>query len=200
MDLKIIVIGKLGSGKTSIIQRYTLGKYSDHQKSTIGTDFAAKTIPWTEPAFVRLKFWDIAGQETFSQMTRVFYQGAQACIIVFDISDKDPFESVLSRKRDLDDRVTLPNGAGIPCLLLANKCDLPGSRPKSYAEIKAFAETNGFIGWWEVSAKKDLNINESLKFLVERAVHLQSNPLPNPDVIQLQSANNPPRPSKPCCS
>lgn len=70
---------------------------------------------------MRLQLWDVAGQERFNQMTRVYYKEATACIIVFDITQRRTFQSVARWKADLDSKVHLPNGKTVPCLLLANK-------------------------------------------------------------------------------
>lgn len=64
---------------------------------------------------------NIAGQERFGQMTRVYYKEAVGCFIVYDITRPSTFEAVLRWKEDLDKKVMLPDGSRIPCFLLANK-------------------------------------------------------------------------------
>jgi small GTP-binding protein len=92
-----------------------------------------------------LQLWDIAGQERFSAMTRVYYKQAAACIIVFDVTKRSSFAEVFKWKADLDDKVRQPNGDPLPCLLLANKCDLP-DRPVPAEEISEFVRTHGKSG------------------------------------------------------
>jgi len=66
-----------------------------------------------------------SGQERFGNMTRVYYKEAVGCFIVFDITRPSTFEAVERWKRDLDSKVSLPDGSRIPCVLLANKvCNL----------------------------------------------------------------------------
>lgn len=57
---KILVIGDLGVGKTSIIKRYVHQTYSTNYRATIGVDFALKVLNWDSET-VRLQLWDIAG-------------------------------------------------------------------------------------------------------------------------------------------
>eukprot|EP00048_Salpingoeca_helianthica_P001023 m.45923 g.45923 ORF g.45923 m.45923 type:complete len:203 (+) comp11058_c0_seq2:115-723(+) len=170
MDLKVLVIGKSGVGKTSLIHQFTEGTFDPNLKSSIGADFSLKTVPWNETTNVTVKLFDIAGQESFSPMTRVFYKGAQACIIVCDRFDPNPADAVLSRKRDLDEKVTSPDGSPIPCLLLTNKCDLPGVPPVSAADLDRLTAENGFVGWREVSAKTGKGVANAMLFLVGEAI------------------------------
>ncbi|MEQ2208306.1 hypothetical protein XENOCAPTIV_021203 [Xenoophorus captivus] len=58
--LKVLVIGDLGVGKTSIIKRYVHQVFSQHYRATIGVDFALKVLNWDYKTVVRLQLWDIA--------------------------------------------------------------------------------------------------------------------------------------------
>lgn len=59
---KVLVIGDLGVGKSSIILRYVKKRFDEEYKASIGVDFALKTIEWDAKTVVRLQFWDIAGE------------------------------------------------------------------------------------------------------------------------------------------
>lgn len=59
--LKVLVIGDLGVGKTSVIKRYVHQIFSQHYRATIGVDFALKVLNWDQQTVVRLQLWDIAG-------------------------------------------------------------------------------------------------------------------------------------------
>ncbi|KAK1338089.1 hypothetical protein QTO34_001199 [Cnephaeus nilssonii] len=110
---------------------------------------------------------DKEGQERFGNMTRVYYKEAVGAFVVFDISRGSTFEAVLKWKSDLDSKVHLPNGGPIPAVLLANKCDQKKEGGQSPAQMDQFCKEHGFTGWFETSAKDNINIEEAARFLVE---------------------------------
>lgn len=60
---KILVIGELGTGKTSFIKRYVHQFFSQNYRATIGVDFALKVLNWDQNTIIRLQLWDIAGKD-----------------------------------------------------------------------------------------------------------------------------------------
>ncbi|KAG8224430.1 hypothetical protein J437_LFUL001380 [Ladona fulva] len=166
---KILVIGELGTGKTSIIKRYVHQFFSQHYRATIGVDFALKVINWDADTIIRLQLWDIAGQERFGNMTRVYYKEAVGAFIVFDVTRSATFESVVKWKVDLDSKVQLPDGSPIPCVLLANKCDQQKEGiVNNPTKMEEYCKEKGFAGWYETSAKENINIEEAARFLVTK--------------------------------
>lgn len=172
--LKVLIIGDLGVGKTSIIRRYVHQVFSQHYRATIGVDFALKVLNWDHKTVVRLQLWDIAGQERYGNMTRVYYREAVGALVVFDMTRHSTFQAVLKWKGDLDSKVALSNGKPVPAVLLANKCDqrrqgLCSKLPK----MENFSRDHGFVGWYETSAKDDTNINAAIMCLVENIMSME---------------------------
>ena len=168
---KVLVIGELGVGKTSFIKRYVHQFFSSHYRATIGVDFALKVINWSRNGIVRVQLWDIAGQERFGQMTRVYYKEAAGALVVFDVSRPESFEAVLKWKTDLDSKVCQPDGVPIPAVLLANKCD--ESKAGSLGEesfLDKFCQENGFAGWFYTSPKENVNIEEAANSLIKHII------------------------------
>ena len=167
-----------------------------HYKSTIGVDFALKVINWDPKTIVRLQLWDIAGQERFGNMTRVYYKEAVGAFVVFDITRVATFEAVVKWKNDIDVKVTLPDDRPIPVVLLANKCDVgtkegPG---KNTEEMHKFCEEHGFSGWFETSAKNNIGIDEAAKFLVQKILDAEITRGPVDDDIVNPGENQPNKP------
>ncbi|XP_059174795.1 ras-related protein Rab-32-like isoform X3 [Physella acuta] len=166
---KILVIGELGTGKTSIIKRYVHAFFSQHYRATIGVDFALKVLNWDADTLIRLQLWDIAGQERFGNMTRVYYKEAVGAFVVFDVTRASTFDAVTKWKGDLDNKVQLADGSPVPCVLLANKCDqAKEGLVNNTSQMDEFCKEKGFIGWFETSAKENINIDEAGRFLVTK--------------------------------
>ncbi|PAA73631.1 hypothetical protein BOX15_Mlig028188g2, partial [Macrostomum lignano] len=163
---KILIIGDGTVGKTSFVQRYVNDVFRQDYKSTIGVDFALKVVKWSDTETIKLQMWDIAGQERFTSMTRVYYKDANAAIVMFDLTAKNTFHSALKWKRDLDSKCSLSDGSPVPAILLANKCDLQ-RREVDQAEVEGFCREHEFIGWTETSAKEGVMVDEAMRFLIE---------------------------------
>jgi len=166
---KVLVVGCAGTGKTSLIHRTVDGHFSGLYKSTIGVDFALKSLERDQhKIFVQL--WDIAGQERFSSLTRVYYRDAVGAFVVIDASAdmKTSFESAKKWKDDVDDKVKLPNGDHLPVVLVVNKIDLLGNvHNTNESELDEFAKANKFAGWFATSAKENINVEEAVGALVD---------------------------------
>jgi len=162
---KVIVVGDLGTGKTSLIQRYTSGIFNSSYKATIGVDFCLKEIRWNRNTTISLQLWDIAGQERFANLTRMYYREARGAFVVFDITQPKTFHGVLKWKKDIDAKLTLPNGDLVPVVLLANKCDL-STQPPDETNLDDFSKEHKFIKWFFTSAKENIGIEEATNFLV----------------------------------
>uniref|UniRef100_A0A8C5QQK8 Ras-related protein Rab n=1 Tax=Leptobrachium leishanense TaxID=445787 RepID=A0A8C5QQK8_9ANUR len=200
---KVLVIGELGVGKTSIIKRYVHQLFSQHYRATIGVDFALKVITWDNKTLVRLQLWDIAGQERFGNMTRVYYKEAVGAFIVFDVTRGSTLEAVMKWKSDLDSKVYLPSGGPIPTILLANKCDQNKENVlQSPAQMSNFCKENGFVGWYETSAKDNINIDEAALCLIENILANSKNfPVEENDTSNIKIAQTamPAESKSQCC-
>ena len=114
---KVLLVGDIGSGKTSIIKNYVHGKFSPRYRSTVGVGFSLESLE-REGQILRLQLWDIAGQEIYGQITRAYYKDAVGAFVVFDVTRQLNFDLVKKWKADIDSKLT------IPVFLLANKVDL----------------------------------------------------------------------------
>jgi len=189
---KILIIGELGVGKTSIIQRYVHQFFSTQYRATIGVDFSLKMLQWDRNTLIRLQLWDIAGQERFGSMTRVYYKEAVAAFIVFDSSRSQTFDAIMKWKNDIDEKIQLPNGESVPCVLLANKSDLVSEGLVAAPDrMSAWVAEHGFAAWFSTSAKDNTGIDEAATCIVnqiltlERSGNLLNNEVMDPGILDV---------------
>ena len=154
MLFKILLLGDSGVGKSSIILRYTDNTFSSNLMNSIGVDFKLKNIP-VDDKRVKLQIWDTAGQERFRTITTSYYKGAQAIMIVFDLTDKDSFDHLKNWMSDIDRFAK----EGVMKILVGNKADLDYKRVISSDTAKEFARKYG-IEYLETSAKESVNIED----------------------------------------
>lgn len=85
-DIKIVIIGDSGVGKTSMATRFALDKFKNESDSTIGTTYMSKTI---EVGHIKasLNIWDTAGQERYHSLAHMFYRNADVILLVYDITN-----------------------------------------------------------------------------------------------------------------
>ncbi|KAG5964729.1 hypothetical protein E4U58_003089 [Claviceps cyperi] len=93
LEAKIVVLGAQGVGKTSLVMRYCKGAFDPSQiTSTVGASFLTKRVADSDSdTIVRLQIWDTAGQERFRSISRLYYRGANACILCYSITDAQSF-------------------------------------------------------------------------------------------------------------
>lgn len=75
------------------MNRYVSAKFSSQYKATIGADFHPKEIQ-VDDMSVTLQIWDTAGQERFQSLGHRFYRGADACILVYDVTNAASFQKL----------------------------------------------------------------------------------------------------------
>ena len=169
-DLKVILLGNVSSGKTSIVERYINNTFQEKLRATISPNFAYKLIKKNNTIY-RVHFWDIPGQDRSPQITSVFCRDAQGFIFCCDASIKKSREDIITWKNSLENVL---DTSDIPLIILENKCDLLGNENdynKNIEELKKFSEENNFLGAFRTSALNGYNINNAINFLVDEIIN-----------------------------
>ena len=85
-DLKIIVIGTSGTGKTSFVNKWTKNIFSDTYKATIVSEFGFKIFE-EQGKLYRIQLWDLAGQDKNAMVTKIFAKDAHGVVVMADASN-----------------------------------------------------------------------------------------------------------------
>ena len=159
---KVILLGDSNVGKSSLVQRVKEGTFSEGGAApTIGCSFCTHTIadPFGTGA-VDLALWDTAGQEKYRSFTRQYFRGAQAAIVMYDITTASSFEGL---QRWLDDvNAEVPAGSvhsgGCLLFVVGAKLDCEPKRVVNADAAKALAAL-AKAEHLEVSSKTGENVD-----------------------------------------
>ncbi|XP_029462048.1 ras-related protein Rab-5B-like isoform X3 [Rhinatrema bivittatum] len=84
-QFKLVLLGDMAVGKSSLVLRFVKGQFDEFQETTIGAAFLAQSV-CLDDTTVKFEIWDTAGQERYHSLAPMYYRGAQAAIVVFDIT------------------------------------------------------------------------------------------------------------------
>ena len=101
-DIKVILVGNSGVGKTSLINIVTGREFNEHEKTAQGSSFSEKNITINEKDYL-LNIWDTIGQERYRQLTKIFYNNSKIVIFVYDITIKESFDDLKYLAKDVEE-------------------------------------------------------------------------------------------------
>ena len=90
--LKVVLIGNSGTGKSWLIGSY-YGKNLAEIRETIGVHFQTQDFD-IDGKKIKVQWWDTAGMERFNSLTSVYYRGADAVILVYDVTKYSTFARI----------------------------------------------------------------------------------------------------------
>ena len=170
--VKLVLLGDTSVGKSCLALRFVRGTFDEQSKVTVGAAFMAQTVT-VGGQTVKFEIWDTAGQERYASLAPLYYRGASAAAVVYDVSEPSSFAKARYWTRELQKH----GQEGIVMCLVANKMDLPESArcvPRSEAEGVAAEE--GML-FFETSAKSGFNVASCFEGIAQR--YLASLPPPS---------------------
>ena len=170
LSAKPVVVGEAFVGKSCLAARVSKNEFSPTQEPTIGAAFvsyrttinglagnaaAAAAGVNGDTATVKFEIWDTAGQERFRSLTPMYFRGAVAGLVVYDISSADTLRKAKAWIQDL--RKTRDQ---LAIVLVGNKADLPDDKRQITTEEGQELADEEQIGFFETSAKTGANVKE----------------------------------------
>ncbi|XP_059398301.1 ras-related protein Rab-24-like [Carassius carassius] len=165
VDAKVVMLGKESVGKTSLVERYAhrrflVGPY----QNTIGAAFVAKALNVGDKV-ITLGIWDTAGSERYEAMSRIYYRGARAAIICYDLTDSSSFGRARFWVKELQNCEE-----NCKIYLCGTKGDLietdRSMRQVDYHDVQDFADEIG-AQHFETSSKTGKNVDEVFQKVAE---------------------------------
>ncbi|KNC50220.1 Ras-like protein Rab-5C [Thecamonas trahens ATCC 50062] len=190
-QFKLVLLGEAAVGKSSLVLRFVKGQFQEFQESTIGAAFLTQSV-CLDDVTVKFEIWDTAGQERYNSLAPMYYRGAQAAIVVYDITNADTLARAKAWVKELQ-RQASPN---IVIALAGNKCDLASKRAVDDEEAAQYAEDNGLL-FLETSAKGAINVNEIFIAIAKKLPKNTVETRPAKPVVQIDEPSSSKK--KGCC-
>jgi len=193
-QFKLVLLGDTSVGKSSIVIRFVKNQFSDLQEATIGAAFLTQTVPLND-CTVKFEIWDTAGQERYHSLAPMYYRGAAAAIIVYDITSQDTFTRAKSWVKELQRQGT----QDVVIALAGNKIDREEDRTIQAQEASAYATENNLI-FMETSAKTNVNVRELFLSIARKLPKNQDNQQASSFILDEQEFDESAQKKKGCCS
>lgn len=166
---KIVLLGDSGVGKSNLVFRFTKNEFNKDSKSTIGVEFATKTVQIEDNKLVKAQIWDTAGQERYRSIASSYYRGAVGALLVYDVTDRNSFNHVPMWLKEVEEN------AEKDCLimLVGNKMDLNDQRTVFVRDGRSFARKNG-LAFIETSALDATGVDTAFQRILQEIYKTQT--------------------------
>ena len=170
-SFKLVLAGDSGVGKSTLLKRLTEQNAQTQLETaeTVGVDFKTMIFNLDRSHIkVGLSFFDTSGAERFRDITRSYFYNVQAFLIAYDINKPNSFLSCKQWLNEIEEaysKVSRSNSADLIKILVGCKRDMTSEMsqkqpPVPTKKAKKFAKQNGFVLFYETSAKNKLNLKE----------------------------------------
>ena len=164
--IKLIIIGSVNVGKTSLLARYATGTFQNITKSTSNSSFISKIKMGSNNQKYEIKLWDTAGQEKYRSLTKIFIKEAKIALLVYAINDKNSFNDLnmwLNIVKEINsDKIILG--------IAANKADLYKTAEVTDEQGKKYAKEIGAEWRSTSSLLDDCGIDELVDVLFNKYI------------------------------
>ena len=135
-EVKIILLGDSGVGKTSIINRYINNRFNPEMISSLGSKSNEKIVMRDNIKY-KLIIWDTSGQEVYRSLTNLFIKGSNIVILVYSIDSLSSFEGLDYWYKSLLEKI---EGDNYILAVVGSKVDLINEEVISEEQGKKYAE------------------------------------------------------------
>ena len=167
-EIKIIVLGESGVGKSNLIIRYNGGEFDLNSLSNNGSSFVTKNLTFNKKIY-RINVWDTAGQEKYHSLTKIFVKGSNIALLVYAIDDKNSFKMI-----DFWYNLLKESCENVKICLIGNKIDLYSKIAVNEDEARNKAkEINAKFGLTS-ALNEDCGIDEIIDDLIKEYINSKS--------------------------
>ncbi len=161
--LKICLLGELKVGKTTLVYRYIENKFRTDFRSTLGVNLLKKTVKIGDST-ISTQIWDLGGQEPFKKLRKLYLEGAEGALLLFDVTNQQSFIKLgewISSFREVH--------GNKPVVLIGNKIDLKENIIIDQSQAERYASENN-MSLVLTSAKTGENVEKAFVDLLKRII------------------------------
>jgi small GTP-binding protein len=197
-EIKVILLGNSGVGKTSIINRYVNNVYNSNCETTLGSTYSTREVIKDNVVY-KLNLWDTTGQEKYHSITNLFIKGSSIVILVYSIDLLSSFEGLNYWYNSIKENL---EGNNYVLAVVGSKSDLINEEEEvvSEDEAKNFAKERNAI-FKLVSSKEDpVGINNLFDMLLDELIKMNYIPVKDSYVIKRKKhKDDKEKKKKKCC-
>ena len=169
VHLKVIIVGDMATGKTSIIKRYLYDKFDNNKNSTIAPELKTKIIKINGINY-NINFWDIPAQDRNAFILGAFVRDSNGIIYCCDVGNKKSMENLkkweeaLKSKENIDD---------ITKIVIENKCDLKGNESQyndNSSALRSISNELECSNFFRTSASNGYFVKTSIEYLINEII------------------------------
>jgi small GTP-binding protein len=198
IEYKLILLGDTSVGKTCLFKKITTGVFMDKNVSTVGID--RRTIDLKcefdengkkVEKNISISLTDTAGQERFKAITRSYYKGSDAAILIYDITDKKTFNHVKEWIESIQNSLGNLNNNNYIIFLMGTKIDLVESqkKPREVEEEEAKNKCKQFKIEWGGECSNKTFSDEKFKEIFKEYVQIIYKKIGFRKVVKQQTVN-----------
>ncbi len=161
--IKICLLGEAKVGKTTLVYRFIENKFRTDFRSTLGVNLLKKTVKIGDSTVVT-QIWDLGGQEPFKKLRKLYLEGAEGALLLFDVTNQQSFTKLgewISSFREVH--------GDKPVILIGNKIDLKENIIIDQSQAERYASENN-MSLVLTSAKTGQNVEKSFVDLLKRII------------------------------
>jgi len=135
--IKLVLLGEAAVGKTSLVYRFIEKKFRENYKSTLGVNLLKHDTKVEGYGSVSAQIWDLGGQESFKSLRKLYLEGANGGLVIFDVTKSKTFDKLtewIQSFREARGEQSL--------FLIGNKIDLEDNIKITPDQAKKFAKKN----------------------------------------------------------
>ncbi len=161
-NYKVVLLGDTSVGKSCLANRFVNDSFFEFQEPTIGAAFMTRNLE-VGNYNIRYEIWDTAGQERYRSLAPMYYRGAMAAVIVYDITQEDSFKGAKTRINEIKTK----GRKDCVIVLVGNKNDLEDKRKVNKQTVYEYVHNQNIL-YFEASAKSGDNVERVFYIIGEK--------------------------------